>query len=292
MTTLASPAASAGLLAVRAAAVRAVERFGTGSPGVRAPAGSVPLHEELERPVARYAGREAAVVFSSGDAANTGVVGAVCGPGDAVFVDELDHASIVDGCKLSGADVVRFRRNDPGHLEERRLATRCTGVRLVVVDSVYSMDGDVAPPRRTARGLRPPRRAAHGRRGPRSRHHRRHRRRHRGALRRPRRSGGPPPRRAGAHRLAGVRVDGTPRREQPRRRAQLLRGDQPGQHQPPCSASVPGSCASGTCRACATGPSSGPTPSRRRPAGPTPSPWGPAPSATATSGCSTAPSRS
>ncbi|MCI2237325.1 aminotransferase class I/II-fold pyridoxal phosphate-dependent enzyme [Paenibacillus sp. TRM 82003] len=130
---------------VEAAAVRAVERFGTGSPGVRALAGSVPLHEELERAVARYAEREAAVVFSSGYAANIGVVGAVCGPGDAVFVDKLDHASIVDGCKLSGADVVRFRHNDPGHLEERLLASRCTGVRLVVVDSVYSMDGDVAP---------------------------------------------------------------------------------------------------------------------------------------------------
>jgi 8-amino-7-oxononanoate synthase len=130
---------------VVAAASAAAERYGTGSHGVRPLAGSIPLHGELEAEVARFAGRESAIVFSSGYAANVGTTGALVGPGDAVFLDKIDHASIVDGCQLSGASVIRFRHNDPEHLEARLKAAPTDGLRLVIVDSVYSMDGDVAP---------------------------------------------------------------------------------------------------------------------------------------------------
>ncbi|WP_329391903.1 aminotransferase class I/II-fold pyridoxal phosphate-dependent enzyme (plasmid) [Streptomyces sp. NBC_01351] len=130
---------------VVAAAKAAVDLYGTGNHGVRALAGTTPLHEELEAEVAKVAGREKALVFGSGYAANTGTVGAIVGPGDTVFIDKYDHASIVDGCKLSGATVTRFRHNDVAHLERRLSAAPDTGVRLVIVDSVYSMDGDIAP---------------------------------------------------------------------------------------------------------------------------------------------------
>jgi glycine C-acetyltransferase len=130
---------------VIAAAKAALDQYGTGTPGVRALAGTVPLHEELEAEVARFTGRESALVFSSGYAANVGTVGALCGPGDTILLDKLDHASIVDGAQLSGATVTRFRHNDPGHLDRRLAATDTSGTRLVVVDSVYSMDGDIAP---------------------------------------------------------------------------------------------------------------------------------------------------
>lgn len=128
-----------------AAATAAMEVYGTGAHGVRALAGSLPLHEDLEAEVARFVGREAALVFGSGYAANVGTIGALCGPGDTVFIDKYDHASIVDGCQLSGATVTRFRHNDVGHLDRRLAEADPDGLRLVVVDSVYSMDGDIAP---------------------------------------------------------------------------------------------------------------------------------------------------
>ncbi|MFJ8477334.1 aminotransferase class I/II-fold pyridoxal phosphate-dependent enzyme [Kitasatospora sp. NPDC094011] len=130
---------------VVAAAKAAVDVYGTGNHGVRALAGTIPLHEELEAEVARYAGRERAQVFGSGYAANVGTVGALVAAGDTVLIDKYDHASIVDGCRLSGATVTRFRHNDVDHLDRRLKAASPTGVRLVIVDSVYSMDGDIAP---------------------------------------------------------------------------------------------------------------------------------------------------
>ncbi|MEU9047648.1 MULTISPECIES: aminotransferase class I/II-fold pyridoxal phosphate-dependent enzyme [unclassified Kitasatospora] len=130
---------------VVAAAKAAVDVYGTGNHGVRALAGTIPLHEELEAEVASYAHRERALVFGSGYAANVGTVGALVGQGDTVLIDKYDHASIVDGCRLSGATVTRFRHNDVDHLERRLKAAAPTGVRLVIVDSVYSMDGDIAP---------------------------------------------------------------------------------------------------------------------------------------------------
>jgi glycine C-acetyltransferase len=130
---------------VVAAAKAAVEQYGSGAQGVRALAGSLPIHEELEQEVARMAGREAALVFGSGYAVNVGSVAALVGAGDTVLVDKYVHASIVDGCQLSGATVTRFRHNDPDHLDLRLRNSSADGLRLVIVDSVYSMDGDVAP---------------------------------------------------------------------------------------------------------------------------------------------------
>ncbi|MGX7829480.1 aminotransferase class I/II-fold pyridoxal phosphate-dependent enzyme [Actinokineospora sp. 24-640] len=130
---------------VVAAAKAAVDTYGTGAHGVRALAGSTPLHEELEGEVARLLGRESALVFGSGYAVNVGTIAALVGAGDHVFIDKYDHASIVDGCQLSGATVTRFRHNDPDHLDRRLSAAAGDGVRLVIVDSVYSMDGDIAP---------------------------------------------------------------------------------------------------------------------------------------------------
>ena len=130
---------------VVAAAKDAIETYGTGAHGVRALGGSLPLHVELEAEVADFLGRESAIVFGSGYAANVGTIGALVGPGDTVLVDKLDHASIVDGCQLSGATVTRFRHNDPNHLDQRLAAVQGDGLRLVIVDSVYSMDGDIAP---------------------------------------------------------------------------------------------------------------------------------------------------
>lgn len=127
------------------AAKAALDEYGSGTPGVRALAGTVPLHEELEAEVAKFTGREAALVFNSGYAANVGTVGALCGAGDTILLDKLDHASIVDGAQLSGATITRFRHNDPRHLDRRLAGTDPSGTRLVVVDSVYSMDGDIAP---------------------------------------------------------------------------------------------------------------------------------------------------
>lgn len=127
------------------AAHTAIRAYGAGAHGVRALAGSTPLHTELEEQLARMLGRESAVAMGSGYATNVGVIGAICGPGDTIVADKLVHASIVDGCRLSGASVTRFRHNDAAHLEQRLAQAPTDGLRLVIVDSVYSMDGDIAP---------------------------------------------------------------------------------------------------------------------------------------------------
>lgn len=135
----------AGDARITEAAIRAMETYGSGAHGVRALAGSTPLHEDLEAEIASFTERPAAIAFSSGYAANVGTIGAICTDGDHIIVDKLDHASIVDGCRLSGAGVTRFRHNDPDHLDSRLASLPPQGLRLVIVDSVYSMDGDIAP---------------------------------------------------------------------------------------------------------------------------------------------------
>jgi 8-amino-7-oxononanoate synthase len=127
------------------AAKAAVETYGTGAHGVRALAGTMPIHQELEAEIARFMGREAGLVFGSGYAGNVGTIGALVGNGDTIILDKYAHASIVDGAQLSGAKVLRFRHNDPHHLDIRLQNSDPTGIRLVIVDSVYSMDGDIAP---------------------------------------------------------------------------------------------------------------------------------------------------
>ncbi len=129
--------------AINAAAMRAIERYGTGTHGVRMLAGTLELHRELEAAVARFKGTEAAATFSSGFFTNVSTIACLVGRNDTVICDKLDHASIVDGCLLSGAKFVRFRHNDMGHLESCLKDTTHPGKRLVIVDAVFSMDGDI-----------------------------------------------------------------------------------------------------------------------------------------------------
>jgi 8-amino-7-oxononanoate synthase len=132
--------------AVRAAAHDALERWGTGAGASRLVTGSRPVHADLEEALAQWKGAEAAVCFPTGFAANLGVLSVLGGPGVRVFSDELNHASIIDGCRLSRSHVVVYRHGDLDHLDEL-LASGGTGEKLpslVVTDSVFSMDGDVA----------------------------------------------------------------------------------------------------------------------------------------------------
>lgn len=124
-------------------AARALAAFGAGCGGSRLTTGTLPLHGRLEQRLAAFGGSEAALLFSSGYAANVGLLPALCGKGDVIFSDALNHASIIDGCRLSGAAVVVYAHNDMADLD--RLARRHAGRRrLVVSDAVFSMDGDVA----------------------------------------------------------------------------------------------------------------------------------------------------
>ncbi len=134
----------AGDARVIAAAQKAADDYGTAAGGSRLINGNLALHEELERELARFSGHEAALVFSSGYMANLGVLGALCGPDDVIVSDSLNHASIIDACKLSRAQTRVFRHNDPDDLA--RVASGLAGFRrrVLVVDGVYSMDGDVA----------------------------------------------------------------------------------------------------------------------------------------------------
>jgi 8-amino-7-oxononanoate synthase len=140
---------------VTAAAADAALRLGAGAGSARLVTGGLALHDELEARLAAFKGTVAALLFSSGYLANLGTVAALVGPGDAVFSDELNHASIIDGTRLSKAAVYVYRHGDAGHLDEllrgwdgAGKGERHTGEprrALVVTDSVFSMDGDLAP---------------------------------------------------------------------------------------------------------------------------------------------------
>ncbi len=124
----------------------ALHRYGTGLTGSRLLNGTIPLHLELEQEIAEWMGTEAALVFSTGHQANLGTLGALLGPADTVIVDSADHASILDGCLLSRAKLRPFRHNRLDKLEKmlERAQSDGGGV-LVVVDGVFSMEGDLAP---------------------------------------------------------------------------------------------------------------------------------------------------
>jgi glycine C-acetyltransferase len=129
---------------IEAAALEAIERYGTGAGGVRLLTGTTDLHERLEQRIASFAKREDSCVYSSGYATNVAIISALTGPGDLVLMDKLDHASIVDGCLLSGAKWRTYRHNDMGHLEALLSKDRDKyATVLVVADSVFSMDGDI-----------------------------------------------------------------------------------------------------------------------------------------------------
>lgn len=131
---------------VTEAAARAARDWGCAAGGSRLINGNLALHEELEAELATFLGVEAALVFATGYQANLGVIPALVGPGDAVVSDALVHASIIDGCRLSRAAVQVFAHGDPAALEEQLAAAAAANRRtLVVLDGVYSMDGDRAP---------------------------------------------------------------------------------------------------------------------------------------------------
>ncbi|MCL4244695.1 MAG: 8-amino-7-oxononanoate synthase [Candidatus Dadabacteria bacterium] len=132
--------------AVKKAAREALEKYGTGSGGSRLVSGSTDLHRELEDSVARFKKTEAAILFSSGYLANVGTISSLVGEGDVVYSDELNHASIIDGCRLSKAEIKVYPHLDTGRLESLlREDDRRKRRKLVVTDTVFSMDGDVAP---------------------------------------------------------------------------------------------------------------------------------------------------
>ncbi len=128
---------------INEAAKKAVDRFGTGTNGVRMLAGTLTLHTELEETIANFKHAEAAVTYSSGYVTNLTVVSSLMGRGDYVFSDKLNHASIVDGCLMSGAEFRRFRHNDMEHLEGLLKNAPEDVTKMVIADSVFSMDGDI-----------------------------------------------------------------------------------------------------------------------------------------------------
>ena len=129
-----------------AAACQAVEEFGVGPAAVRTIAGTMDLHVQLEQRMAAFKKVESAITFQSGFSANTGTIPALVGKGDAIFSDELNHASIIDGCRLSGAKIIRYTHCDPNDLKQVMEKNRGNFDKAIVItDGVFSMDGDVAP---------------------------------------------------------------------------------------------------------------------------------------------------
>jgi len=131
---------------LREAALEATRRFGVGSGAVRTIAGTMRVHLELEEKIARFKNVEASVVFQSGFTANAGTVSAILGKEDFIISDELNHASIIDGARLSRASIKVFRHKDVAHAEEQlRAVANEPGRKLLITDGVFSMDGDIAP---------------------------------------------------------------------------------------------------------------------------------------------------
>lgn len=131
--------------ALRDAAKSAIDRYGCGTGASRLISGNMTLHEELEHRIAEFKGTEAALVFNSGFQANTGVVSTLVGEGDAVFSDALNHASIIDGCRLSRAALSVYAHFDMNQLEDELKRAAAARRKLIVTESLFSMDGDEAP---------------------------------------------------------------------------------------------------------------------------------------------------
>ena len=131
---------------LREAALAATKKYGVGSGAVRTIAGTMTLHMQLEERIARFKNVEACVVFQSGFAANAGTVSAILGKDDFIISDELNHASIIDGARLSRAKILVFRHKDMAHAEEQLASVKDQpGRKLLITDGVFSMDGDIGP---------------------------------------------------------------------------------------------------------------------------------------------------
>jgi glycine C-acetyltransferase len=131
---------------LREAALEATRKYGVGSAAVRTIAGTMKIHMELEEKIARFKNVEACVVFQSGFAANAGTVSAILGKEDFIVTDALNHASIIDGCRLSRAKILVFRHKDVAHAQEQLESVKNEpGKKLLITDGVFSMDGDLGP---------------------------------------------------------------------------------------------------------------------------------------------------
>lgn len=130
---------------LKSASQNAIEAYGVGPAAVRTIAGTTRLHRELEQKLAVFKGVESTLSFQSGFCANLAVVPAIVGEGDVVFSDELNHASIIDGCRLSKARVVRYGHGNPGDLLEKISREKDARRKLIITDGVFSMEGDIAP---------------------------------------------------------------------------------------------------------------------------------------------------
>src|SRR5579863_3672037 len=129
-----------------AAAIAATKEFGVGPGAVRTIAGTMKLHMQLEEKIARFKNVEACVVFQSGFTANAGTVSAILGKEDFIISDELNHASIIDGARLSKAKILVYRHKDAAHAEEHLVSVKDQpGKKLIITDGVFSMDGDIGP---------------------------------------------------------------------------------------------------------------------------------------------------
>ena len=128
------------------AAQEATRKYGVGPAAVRSIAGTMDLHVQLEQRLAKFKGAEDVITFQSGFTANLGTISALVGKEDVIFSDRLNHASIIDGCRLSGAKIVAYEHNDPSALEDA-IKEHASNYRraLIVTDGVFSMDGDIAP---------------------------------------------------------------------------------------------------------------------------------------------------
>lgn len=127
---------------VKEAAIEAIRKYGSGCAGSRFLNGTLDIHVQLEEKLARFARKEAALVFSTGFQVNLGVIAALAGKDDILIIDKMDHASIIDGCRLSYAEVKKFRHNDMADLERVLQMNNGRG-KLIVVDGVFSMEGDI-----------------------------------------------------------------------------------------------------------------------------------------------------
>ena len=130
---------------LKEAAVKAIEKYGTSCSGSRFLNGTLDLHEELEAKLAKFVGKEEAVTYSTGFQVNLGVVGCLAFRGGFIFLDSLDHACIIDGSRLGFSEVRKFAHNDMNALEKKLWLTPRNAPKLIVVDGVYSMEGDLAP---------------------------------------------------------------------------------------------------------------------------------------------------
>jgi len=127
---------------VKAYTIKIMEEYGVGSGGSRLTTGTTTIHNQLETLLAKFKGTEAALVYNTGYMANVGVISSLCSEGDLIFSDELNHASIIDGCRLSKAKIVVYRHNDMNDLEDKIKVNPCAKG-LIVSDAVFSMDGDI-----------------------------------------------------------------------------------------------------------------------------------------------------